>query len=115
MKTTDIARICHEANRGYCMAIGDDSQHSWDSAPDWQRESVISGVSYVMEHPKVTPEEIHGNWLKEKAEQGWKYGPRKDEHEKVHPCFLPWSQLHEEDKVKDTLFCIITKTFLNDF
>ena len=43
MNIEDIARICHEANRAYCKAFGDDSHLPWDSAPQWQRESAIMG------------------------------------------------------------------------
>ena len=28
-----IAMICHEANRAYCAANGDESQPSWNEAP----------------------------------------------------------------------------------
>ena len=42
-----IASVCHEANRAYCLALGDDSQLPWSDAPDWQRESAVSGVVSV--------------------------------------------------------------------
>lgn len=29
-----IAQVCHEVNRAYCQALGDDSQPAWDDAPD---------------------------------------------------------------------------------
>lgn len=33
-----IARVCHEVNRAYCQALGDNSQPAWEDAPAWQRE-----------------------------------------------------------------------------
>jgi len=39
------ARAAHEANRAYCLAIGDVSQTSWDDAPEWQRSSARNGVA----------------------------------------------------------------------
>mgnify|MGYP001560010111 CR=1 FL=1 len=37
MNVEDIARVCHEVNRSYCLARGDDSQMPWDKAPTGRR------------------------------------------------------------------------------
>jgi len=47
---TATARIAHEANRVWCAENGDNSQPSWDNAPDWQRESAINGVTFHAGH-----------------------------------------------------------------
>src|SRR5437879_1359495 len=39
-----VAKICHEANRAYCETIGDNSQPTWEKAPQWQKDSAINGV-----------------------------------------------------------------------
>ncbi|HTH21960.1 MAG TPA: RyR domain-containing protein [Nitrososphaeraceae archaeon] len=110
MKTEDIARICHEANAAYCLSLGDTSQTDWDNAPDWQKKSAINGVKFHMEVPNGrTPEESHGNWLKEKLAAGWKYGKIKDPNKKEHPCCVPYDKLPEEHKVKDRIFTAIVK------
>jgi len=41
MTTEQIAQVCHEANRAFCSSIGDNSQHAWDAAPQWQRDSAV--------------------------------------------------------------------------
>ena len=33
MQTEQIARVCHEVNRAYCKALGDESQLPWVDAP----------------------------------------------------------------------------------
>lgn len=38
------ARAAHEANRAYCLALGDTSQLPWEEALGWQRDSAIKGV-----------------------------------------------------------------------
>lgn len=43
-----IAALCHEANAAYCRQTGDDSQPNWDDAPDWQKESAITGVTKIL-------------------------------------------------------------------
>lgn len=103
-KVEDIARVCHEANRAYCLSIGDASQVPWDEAPDWQKQSIIRGVQFHLMNPDATPSHGHDSWLMEKRFQGWKWGPTKDESKKEHPCFVNYSELPEEQKRKDSLF-----------
>lgn len=102
MKT--IARVCHEANRAYCQALGDDSQPAWEDAPEWQRSSALNGVQFHLANPDAGPSHSHEEWLKEKAAAGWKYGPVKDPEKKEHPCFVPYDQLPAEQKAKDYIF-----------
>jgi hypothetical protein len=102
-----IAQLCHEANRIYCASHGDMSQPEWDDAPEWQRQSAINGVLFHATHPGSTPENSHENWLKEKLEQGWVYGPIKDPELKQHPCCVPYAQLPEQQRFKDHLFTTI--------
>lgn len=98
-----VAKICHEANRALCQALGDNSQPSWGDAPEWQKQSARNGVEFhVMNN--APPSASHENWLKEKAAAGWKYGPVKDPEKKEHPCFVPYDQLPAEQKYKDYLF-----------
>lgn len=58
------ARAAHEANRAYCIAIGDASQVAWDDAPEWQRSSARNGVVGALNGN--TPEQSHEGWLAEK-------------------------------------------------
>lgn len=98
-----VAKICHEANRALCAALGDLSQPAWEDAPEWQKQSARNGVEFhVMNN--APPSASHDNWLKEKTEQGWKYGPVKDAEKKEHPCFVPYAHLPGTQKAKDHLF-----------
>lgn len=101
---THIARICHEANRAYCVTLGDNSQAAWVDAPKWQRESAIDGVRFHLEHPEAGPEASHENWLRQKVDDGWIHGPVKDEESKTHPCLIPFNRLPHEQQRKDFLF-----------
>jgi len=98
------AEASHEANRKYCQSIGDDSQPAWKDAPQWQRDSAISGVKAIRDNPNTTPEQSHEGWLKVKVADGWKYGPVKDPAKKEHPCMVPYSELPEEQRKKDEIF-----------
>ncbi len=104
------AQVAHETNRIYCESVGDLSQPLWSNAPDWQRSSAINGVHGVL--AGNTPEQSHESWLKEKRDTGWKYGPTKDPEAKTHPCFVPYSELPEFQKVKDALYVGVVRAVL---
>lgn len=106
----EIAKVCHEANRGYCKALGDDSQLPWEEAPQWAKNSAINGVRFHLDNPNAGPSGSHENWLKEKEKEGWKYGATKDPEKKEHPCYVPYDQLPKEQQAKDYIFTSIVKT-----
>lgn len=112
MKAITVARICHEANRGYCAALGDHSQLPWNSAPDWQKKSAVNGVKFIVANPDALPSASHDSWMAEKAADGWAWGPEKDPAMKLHPCFLPYDQLPVEQKAKDYIFGAIVRAVL---
>jgi len=101
-KKEACARAAHEANRAYCLALGDTSQPAWEEAPEWQRTSALNGVDGVLSGN--TPRESHESWLEEKTATGWKYGPVKDPEKKEHPCFVPYDELPPEQRQKDHVF-----------
>ena len=102
-----IARICHEANKVLCESLGDTSQVGWDSAPAWQKESAISGVKKHLSGEITSPMDSHASWMKEKYDDGWKYGEVKDAEAKIHPCLVPYATLPPEQQSKDFLFSSI--------
>lgn len=98
-----IARVCHEVNKAYCEALGDNSQPTWEDAPAWQRESARMGVDLHL-MGNFGPEASHISWMNQKLEDGWTYGPVKDPEAKQHPCMVPFDQLPREQQAKDYIF-----------
>ncbi len=102
-----VARAAHEANRAFCIAIGDLSQLSWEGAYDWQRESAIKGVSVAL--AGATPAEQHAAWVADKLASGWRYGPTKNPDIKEHPCMVPYDQLPMDQQRKDALYLAVVR------
>jgi hypothetical protein len=46
-------------------------------------------------------ENIHEIWAQQRIQQGWKYGPSRNDQKKEHPNLVPYNQLSEEDKDYD--------------
>jgi hypothetical protein len=100
-----IAMAAHEMNRDYCKSLGDMSQPYWCDASASQKESVLDGVRFhVFGSGGYSPERSHENWMARKTHEGWSHGPVKDEQKKQHPCFLPYAELPEAQKMKDRIF-----------
>ena len=43
----------------------------------------------------------HENWARQRIEDGWRYGPHRDDARKEHPNLVPYEQLSEGDKDYD--------------
>ena len=108
-----VACAVHEANRAYCLTLGDESQVPWHQSPEWLRTSVRKGVLGVL--VGNGPEESHQSWLVEKLETGWKYGPEKNYETKEHPCLLPYEELSVEQRRKDEIFVSICRLLLSAY
>lgn len=105
-----LAEVLHNTNRAFCISIGDNSQPLWENAPQWQKDSVYSGINFHLNND-VTPEMSHENWMADKLKDGWKYGPVKNPEIKEHPCMVPYNELPTEQRTKDYLFKSIIDTF----
>ena len=44
---------------------------------------------------------VHEVWAKLRLEQGWTYGPTRDDERKQHPCLVPYEELPESEKSFD--------------
>ena len=109
----EIAKACHEVNRAYCQALGDNSQPTWEDAALWQKSSVVQGVFLHIENKNAGPEKSHENWVKQKAAGGWEYGHKKRPELKQHPCMLPFAELPKEQQAKDYIFRAVVHALKN--
>jgi hypothetical protein len=42
----------------------------------------------------------HENWARQRMEEGWRWGPRRDDEHKLHPSLVPYEQLSESEGVR---------------
>lgn len=108
-----IAQVVYEANRAYAATLGDFSFGAWQHAPDWQKATIINGVTLYLAGESLTPEQSHASWLQEKIETGWVYGPEKNAVLKEHPCMVPYAELPAAQRRKDHLFLAICAALLD--
>jgi len=112
LKVEYIAKCCHEANRIWCQANGDESQKHWADAEQWQRDSAIKGVHFALNNPDAPASSQHDAWSADKIADGWVFGEVKDADAKTHPCLVPFQDLPEFQQKKDKLFKAIVSALI---
>ena len=64
----------------------------------------VAGVTLSAELLALTErlaENVHENWAKLRMSEGWRYGPKRDDQKKEHPCLVPYEDLPESEKEYD--------------
>ena len=57
-------------------------------------------------------ENVHETWAKGRIDDGWTYGPVRDDAKKYHPCLVPYGELPESEKEYDRNTAISTLKFI---
>ena len=55
----------------------------------------------IVELGEMLARNTHECWSMQRMETGWRYGPVRDDEQKLHPCLVPYEQLTEEEKEYD--------------
>ena len=53
-------------------------------------------------------ENAHDMWARQRLEDGWIYGPQRNDQQKHHPCLVPYDQLPDSEKEYDRLAALGT-------
>ena len=56
------------------------------------------------EQRSCSPEELHGSWMQAYFAMGWVYGPTYSRENKIHPDLVPYANLGQLERDKDTVF-----------
>lgn len=53
-------------------------------------------------------ENAHDVWAKNRMDQGWTYGPERDDAQRKHPCLVAYRELPEQEKEYDRVLALET-------
>ena len=56
------------------------------------------------EQRSKSPEELHGGWMEAYFAMGWTYGANYDPAKKTHPDLVPYADLGQLERDKDSVF-----------
>ncbi len=107
---TICARAAHEANRAYCVALGDETQPPWEQLSAELQDSTREGVRRAIDG--ATPEQLHESWVANRTASGWIRGVAKDNVGRTHPNLVPYAELPAAQKAKDELLQSVVKATL---
>ena len=57
-------------------------------------------------------ENVHDTWARGRMDQGWTYGPARDDAAKKHPCLVQYADLPESEKAYDRNTAMSTIRFI---
>ena len=57
-------------------------------------------------------ENVHDTWARGRMDQGWTYGPARDDAAKKHPCLVPYADLPESERDYDRNTAMATVQFI---
>ena len=107
------ALFAHAAWAGMNLAFTGDTR--FIPTEEDLRSSLQNVKLFVLDPDVRKPGASHTAWMADKISQGWKYGPERDNDEKIHPCLVPFTQLPIEDQRKDHNQCGSQEAILTIF
>jgi hypothetical protein len=69
--------------------------------PDPKNMNGIELPSELLENMELLAKNVHEEWARKRIEEGWQYGPQRDDVKKLHPSLIPYHELSEEEKEYD--------------
>ena len=66
----------------------------------------------LMDLAEEMAKNVHEVWSAGRMADGWKYGAKRDDAEKTHPCLVPYEELPESEKEYDRNTAIGTLKFI---
>jgi hypothetical protein len=61
----------------------------------------VSLTSGILELTELLAKNAHELWSQQRLDDGWTFGPRRDDAAKKHPCLVPYEELPESEKEYD--------------
>ena len=109
-KTIDsIAQTVHAALSAWSVAHDQPAYPAWSEAEDWMRDSTRQSVREALADPEGSAGRQHDQWVKQKADAGWRYGETKDADRKTHPMMVEFAELPDFEQRKDAIVIALAK------
>ena len=66
----------------------------------------------LLELSELLARNVHEAWAQQRLAEGWKYGAKRNDDQKEHPCLIPYEDLPENEKEYDRNTALTTIRFL---
>lgn len=95
----DIFEDAWDDSMNYMVSVAKKGEKAYDPKPIDLSDVVLPDD--LNELREAIAENAHDVWALERKEQGWTYGPSRDDTRKETPCMVPYSQLPDSEKKFD--------------
>jgi ryanodine receptor 2 len=79
--------------------------HASNLVPQYEPQPIDSSQvklsNEILELTELLARNAHDHWAQQRMSEGWKYGPKRDDARKEHPCLVPYEQLPDSEKEYD--------------
>lgn len=69
--------------------------------PNPEDTSGITLPPEVAEMAEKIARHVHETWARKRYDEGWRYGPVRDDAARLTPCMVPYDELPESEKEYD--------------
>lgn len=103
MTARDLGRLMHALRREIALIYGGNVPPAWEdeACTDAMKASSERGALAMLVNPDMTARDEHQRWYNERWEQGWRYGPVRDNERKLHPSMRDFDELPLGERLKD--------------
>ncbi|MDR1780781.1 MAG: Ryanodine receptor Ryr [Tannerella sp.] len=61
---------------------------------------------------ELMAENVHDTWARQRIADGWRYGTKRDDEQKLHPCLVPYDALPDSEREYDRQTALETVRFI---
>lgn len=77
------------------------NQKSQNYSPTPLNNEKVDLPPKLLENIEPLAKNVHEEWARKRIEEGWQFGPQRDDVMKFHPSLIPYEELSEEEKEYD--------------
>jgi hypothetical protein len=113
---TLIAYDCYHGYLNLCNELDEKPTYEGDFPfiDEDYVNSLIARIDNLLLNP-VSAKENHENWMKDRIDQGWKFGKVKSSEKKTHPSLIDYDELPDGEKRKGELFINTVNKYKNPY
>jgi class 3 adenylate cyclase/tetratricopeptide (TPR) repeat protein len=76
--------------------------------PDPIQTAGVSLSEELLSLVELLAKNAHDRWAQQRLADGWRYGPKRDDERKEHPCLVPYESLPDSEKTYDRTMALET-------
>jgi len=99
-----ISKLAHNAMADNCLQNYNINIPLWDELPEDNRFVVVNLTAYIYAHPDITDKELHDNWVKDRLNDGWRYGIKLDNDKKENPNIVEYENIPLHFRISSNIF-----------